>query len=88
MEKQNELVVKENNNFIVPSGQLEIDTEDLDGLTISFDKISIPSGGGQMWELPGMDNPDEKKVMREFSESIKLTTRLQRVDETDNNVLD
>ena len=33
-------------------------------------------------------NPDEKKVMREFSESIKLTTRLQRVDETDNNVLD
>ena len=53
MEKQNELVVKENNNFIVPSGQLEIDTEDLDGLTISFDKISIPSGGGQMWELPG-----------------------------------
>ena len=33
-------------------------------------------------------NPEEKKVMREFSESIKLTTRLQRVDETDNNVLD
>ena len=48
MEK-NELVVKEEKNFVVPSGQLEIDTEDLDGLTITFDKISIPSGGGQMW---------------------------------------
>ena len=66
MEKQNELVVKENNNFIVPSGQLEIDTEDLDGLTISFDKISIPSGGGQMWELPGMDNPDEPEYSKEI----------------------
>ena len=32
MEK-NELVVKDEKNFVVPSGQLEIDTEDLDGLT-------------------------------------------------------
>ena len=66
MEKQNELVVKENNNFIVPSGQLEIDTEDLDGLTISFDKISIPSGGGQMWELPGLENPEEPEYSKDI----------------------
>ncbi len=67
MENKNEIAVKEDNNFLVPSSQLEIDTEDLEGLTISFDKISIPSGGGQMWELPGSDNPDEP----EFSKDIE-----------------
>ena len=56
---KNEIAVKDEKNFVVPTSSLEIDTEDLDGLTISFDKISIPSGGGQMWELPGADNPDE-----------------------------
>lgn len=65
MEKKNELAVQEN-NFIVPSERLEIDTEDLDGLTLTFDKVSIPSGGGQMWELPGSDNPDEPEYSKEI----------------------
>ena len=56
---KNEIAVKYEKNFVVPTSSLEIDTEDLDGLTISFDKISIPSDGGQMWELPGADNSDE-----------------------------
>lgn len=33
-------------------------------------------------------NPEEKNVMRAFSENIKQTTRLQRIDETDSNVLE
>lgn len=66
MENKNELEVKKDENFIVPSGQLEIDTEDLEGLTISFDKVSIPSGGGTMWELPGMENPDEPEYNKEI----------------------
>lgn len=66
MENKNELAVKEEKNFVVPTGNLEIDTEDLDGLTISFDKVSIPSGGGTMWELPGMENPDEPEYSKEI----------------------
>lgn len=66
MENKNELAVKEENIFVVPSGNLKIDTDDLDGLTISFDKISIPSGGGTMWELPGMDNPDEPEYSKDI----------------------
>lgn len=63
---KNEIAVKDEKNFVVPTSSLEIDTEDLDGLTISFDKISIPSGGGQMWELPGADNPDEPDFSKEI----------------------
>lgn len=66
MKEKNELVVNEVNNFVVPDGTLEIDTEDLDGLTLTFDKVSIPSGGGQMWELPGSENPDEPEYSKEI----------------------
>lgn len=66
MENKNELVVKDEKNFVVPTSSMEIDTEDLEGLTISFDKVSIPSGGGQMWELPGADNPDEPEYSKEI----------------------
>ena len=79
MEK-NELVVKEENNFVIPSGQLEIDTEDLDGLTITFDKISIPSGGGQMWELPGADNPDEPDFSKEIEGVIRNDGKRRKRD--------
>ena len=41
-------------------------SEELDGLTVSFDRIKIPSGGGIAFELPGEDEetPDSAK---EFS---------------------
>ena len=85
MEK-NELVVKDEKNFVVPSGQLEIDTEDLDGLTISLDKISIPSGGGQMWELPGLENPEEPEYSKDIEGVIvdhypvMLTSKMNTMD--------
>ena len=33
-------------------------------------------------------SPEEKNVMRAFSDNIKQTTRLQRIDETDNEIID
>lgn len=63
MEK-NELVVKRE-NFIVPTGNVVIDTEELEGLNLSFDKVRIPSGGGTMWEVAG-DLPDQPEHMKEI----------------------
>lgn len=67
--KKNEVVVKENQNFIVPQGNIEIDAEELDGLTLTFDKVRIPSGGNQMWELPG-DTSDEAEYSKEIEAVI------------------
>ena len=39
------------------------------GLDISFDRIKIPSGGGQYFEIPG-ENPDKPEVVQEFSAVI------------------
>ena len=64
MEKKNEIAVTEE-TFIVPTGDVVIDTEELDGLNLSFDKVRIPSGGGTMWEVYG-DNPDEPEHMKEI----------------------
>lgn len=64
MEKKNEIAVKED-NFIVPTSDITIDTEELEGLNLSFDKVRIPSGGGTMWEVAS-DNPDEPEYMKEI----------------------
>ena len=70
MEKaKNELAVQEENNFIVPQGGMEVDAEELDGLTLTFDKVRIPSGGNQMWELPGETN-DEAQYSKEIEAVI------------------
>lgn len=64
MEKKNEIAVTEE-NFIIPTGNIVIDTEELEGLNLAFDKVKIPSGGGTMWEVTG-DNPDEPEYMKEI----------------------
>jgi len=56
---KNELAVQET-NFIVPTGNIVIDTEELEGLNLSFDKVRIPAGGSTMWEL------DEGEVSKEI----------------------
>lgn len=63
MEK-NKITDKEE-NFIVPTGNVVIDTEELEGLNLSFDKVRIPSGGGTMWEV-SCDNQDETEHMKEI----------------------
>lgn len=63
MEK-NQIAVPEP-NFIVPAADIVIDTEELEGLNISFDKVRIPAGGSTMWELGG-DTPDEIEATKEI----------------------
>jgi hypothetical protein len=43
--------------------------EELDGLTLSFDRIKIPAGGGLAYEVPS-DNPDSPDMAREFKAVI------------------
>ena len=41
-------------------------TEELDGLSLAFDRIRIPSGGSTVFELPGED-ADEPETIKEFT---------------------
>jgi len=43
--------------------------EEMDGLTLSFDRIKIPAGGGLAYEVPS-DNPDSPDMVKEFSAVI------------------
>lgn len=43
--------------------------EEMDGLTLSFDRIKIPAGGGLAYEIPG-DNPDSPDMVKEFKAVI------------------
>ncbi len=71
-------MAKKNEVAVVPSGFLpQADTdlgdlirEELDGLSISFGKVKIPSGGGLNYELPGEDG--EPDSVKEFSAVILL----------------
>jgi hypothetical protein len=38
--------------------------EEMDGLTLSFDRIKVPAGGGLAFEVPG-DNPDSPDMVKE-----------------------
>ena len=44
-------------------------SEEMDGLSTTFERIKIPSGGGIMFEIPG-ENPDEPETVKEFSAVI------------------
>lgn len=39
--------------------------EEMDGLTLDFTRVKIPSGGGLMFEIPG-DDPDNPDVVKEL----------------------
>jgi hypothetical protein len=41
----------------------------MDGLTVSFDRIKVPSGGGTAFEVPG-DNPDSPDLAKEVKAVI------------------
>jgi len=43
--------------------------EEMDGLTVSFDRIKIPAGGGLAYEVPS-DNPDSPDMVKEFKAVI------------------
>lgn len=43
----------------------EVIAEEMDGLTIEFDRVRIPSGGGLAFEIPG-DDPDNPELAKEI----------------------
>jgi hypothetical protein len=47
----------------------EIMTDELDGLSLSFDRIKVPGAAGTVWELPG-DNPDEPETAKEVEKTL------------------
>jgi len=65
----NELAVKEADKFLVPSSEVSIDVEELEGLNITFDVIKIPSGGITAFEVPG-DDPDNPDAVKEIEAVI------------------
>ena len=71
MAKNTEITTTNNAGFLALKNCNLSDTlnEELAGLTVSFDRIKIPSGGGTVFEIPG-DNPDEPETVKEFSAVI------------------
>lgn len=60
------LVVAENVNLPALSNDLaEAIAEEMDGLSIEFDRVKIPSGGGLAFEIPG-DDPDSPELAKEI----------------------
>ena len=77
MEKKNALAKSGNKEIAeVKSGYAVAGTnlatmfaEEMDGLTLSFDRIKVPAGGGLAFEVPG-DNPDSPDTVKEVKAVI------------------
>lgn len=60
------LAVIENINLPALDGDMgALVAEEMDGLTIEFDRVRIPSGGGLAFEVPG-DDPDNPDTVKEI----------------------
>lgn len=60
------LAVIENINLPALNGDMAaLVAEEMDGLTIEFDRVKIPSGGGLAFEVPG-DDPDNPDTVKEI----------------------
>ncbi len=66
----NEMIIKENNGYLTESVDLRsLFSEEMDGLTPTFDRIKIPAGGGISYEVPG-DDPSSPDTVKEFKAVI------------------
>ena len=65
----NELIIKENGYLATPINLTELFSEEMDGLTPTFDRIKIPAGGGISYEVPG-DDPSNPDSVKEFKAVI------------------
>ena len=65
---KNELMETNNTGFLALQDfdLANVMSEEMDGLSATFERVKIPSGGGIMFEIPG-DNPDEPETVKEFS---------------------
>lgn len=60
------LAVVDQVNLPALNGDLgQVIAEEMDGLSIEFDRVKIPSGGGLAFEVPG-DDPDEPDMEKEI----------------------
>lgn len=71
MSKNNEITVTSNAGYLALKDfdLNEVMAEEMSGLSASFERIKIPSGGGTVFEIPG-DDPDEPETVKEFSAVI------------------
>jgi len=78
MEKKNKelATVSGNEVVVVKSGYMNAGlnlsallAEEMDGLTLSFDRIKVPAGGGLAFEVPG-ENPDSPDMAKEVKAVI------------------
>jgi len=61
-----ELVTMENSGYLAATVNLgDLFSEEMDGLTPTFDRIKIPAGGGISYEVPG-DDPSSPDSVKEF----------------------
>jgi hypothetical protein len=60
-----ELTTTNQIDFIIPTENNEIPVDELDGFTLSFDKVKIPAGGTTAFEVPG-DDPDNPDIVKEL----------------------
>jgi len=69
--KNNELTTTNNAGFLALSDFNMNDalSEEMSGLSGSFERIKIPAGGSTIFEIPG-DSPDEPETVKEFSAVI------------------
>ena len=69
--KNNELTTTNNAGFLALSDFNMNDalSEEMSGLSGSFERIKIPAGGSTIFEIPS-DNPDEPETVKEFSAVI------------------
>ena len=62
----NEMIIKENGGYLAAAINLaDLFSEEMDGLTPTFDRIKIPAGGGISYEVPG-DDPSNPDSVKEF----------------------
>lgn len=68
---KNELMETNNTSFLALQDfdLANVMSEEMDGLSATFERVKIPSGGGIMFEIPG-ENPDEPETVKEFSAVI------------------
>ncbi len=69
--KNNELTTMDNAGFLALKDFdfASVISEEMEGLTASFERIKIPAGGTTIFEIPG-DDPNEPEAVKEFSAVI------------------
>lgn len=68
--KNEELAIIEDSGYLTTAINLnDLFSQEMDGLTPTFDRIKIPAGGGISYEVPG-DDPSNPDTVKEFKAVI------------------